>query len=59
MVDQKLSDLLAGAVNAALEKCTRVEVITSTGRDYVNWDLRNKVTVKFQDKNKTLKIFIG
>jgi hypothetical protein len=36
----------------------RVEVIDDTGRVYVNWDEKNKVTVDYQDEGKTLKVFI-
>lgn len=37
----------------------RVEVIDHTGRAYTNWNDDNKVEVSFQDKNRTMKIFIG
>jgi len=50
--------LLEDTVNGALKKCTRVEVISDQGRDYVNWNLDNKITISFQDDYKTLKIFI-
>jgi hypothetical protein len=38
---------------------TRVEVITDTGRDYVNWEKDNKITTSLQDDGKTLKIFVN
>lgn len=38
---------------------TRVEVIDSDGRSYVNWDKDNKVRLDFQDDGRTLKIFIS
>jgi hypothetical protein len=37
---------------------TRVEVISDTGRDYVNWNPDNKITTSLQDDGKTLKIFV-
>jgi hypothetical protein len=37
---------------------TRVEVITDTGRDYVNWEEDNKITTSLQDDGKTLKVFV-
>ena len=40
------------------QKVTRVEVIDSTGRVYVNWNPDNVVEVQLQDDGKTLKVFI-
>ena len=40
-------------------KITRVEVIDTNGRDYVNWDKNNKVQLSLQDDGRTLKIFIN
>ena len=37
---------------------TRVEVITDTGRDYVNWGEDNVVTTSLQDEGRTLKVFV-
>ena len=37
---------------------TRVEVITSEGRDYVNWEEDNVVTASLQDKGRTLKVSV-
>ena len=42
-----------------LPDVTRVEVIDSKGRSYVNWDYDNMVSVSFQDDGKTIKIFIN
>lgn len=38
---------------------TRVEVITDTGRDYVNWEKDNKIITSLQDDGRTLKIFVN
>jgi hypothetical protein len=38
---------------------TRVEVITDTGRDYVNWEKDNKITTSLQDEGRTLKVFVN
>lgn len=40
-------------------KVTRVEVIDQEGRSYVNWDVRNRVELSYQDDGRTLKIFIS
>lgn len=40
------------------EKITRVEVIDSKGRSYVNWENNNIVELCLQDDCRTLKIFI-
>lgn len=40
-------------------KVTRVEVIDHLGRSYGNWDDNNKVELRFQDNNRTLKVFIS
>ena len=42
-----------------MTRITRVEVITDTGRDYVNWKDDNDITVSYQDNEKTLKIFVN
>lgn len=42
-----------------MTRITRVEVITDTGRDYVNWEDDNDITVSYQDNEKTLKIFVN
>ena len=42
-----------------MTRITRVEVITDTGRDYVNWEDDNNITVSYQDNEKTLKIFVN
>jgi len=42
-----------------LPKCTRVEVIDTTGRAYVNWQEGNIVQLMMQDDDRTLKIFIS
>jgi len=56
-----IESLLAKKVEEALDtsKVTRVEVINGYERDYVNWKDDNKVTLEFQDDNKTLKIFMN
>lgn len=41
-----------------LHKVTRVEVIDSKGRSYVNWDC-DKVIASLQDDDRTLKLFIS
>jgi len=41
-----------------LEKCNRVEVIDDIGREFVDWEKNNKVTISLQDNERTLKIFI-
>lgn len=41
-----------------LSKVTRVEVIDSKGRSYVNWNDSNQVELSLQDDNKTLKVFV-
>ena len=38
---------------------TRVEVISDTGRDYVNWEKDNKITTSIQDDGRTLKVFVN
>ena len=38
---------------------TRVEVIDENGRSYVSWEDDNDVSWQFQDKGKTLKIFVN
>jgi len=40
-----------------LDEVTRVEVIDSKGRSYVNYP--SKVEISMQDENRTLKIFVG
>ena len=55
-------DLLIEAVQVVemdTSKVTRVEVIDNEGRKYANWKDDNKVEVQFQDKKRTLKIFIN
>ena len=42
-----------------MTRITRVEIITDTGRDYVNWKDDNDITVSYQDNEKTLKIFVN
>ena len=42
-----------------MTRTTRVEIITDTGRDYVNWDDDNDITASYQDGAKTLKIFVN
>ena len=42
-----------------MTRITRVEVITDTGRDYVNWKDDNDITLSYQDNEKTLKIFVN
>jgi hypothetical protein len=42
-----------------MTKITRVEVITDTGRDYVNWKDDNDITVSYQDGGRTLKVFVN
>lgn len=37
----------------------RVEVISSNGREYVNWKENNKVRLLFQDNGRTLKVVIA
>ena len=38
---------------------TRVEIITDTGRDYVNWEEDNDITLSYQDDGRTLKVFVN
>lgn len=45
-------------MNDTLKKIKRVEVIDNEGRQYVNWNMDNIVTVSVQDDGRTLKIFI-
>ena len=42
-----------------MTKITRVEVITDTGRDYVNWKDDNDITALHQDDGRTLKVFVN
>lgn len=42
-----------------LNEVTRVEVIDEDGRSYSNWDAFNKVSIDYQDFDKTIKIFIS
>jgi hypothetical protein len=42
-----------------MTKITRVEVIDENGRSYVSWEDDNDVSWQFQDKGKTLKIFVN
>ena len=42
-----------------MNRITRVEVITDTGRDYVNWKDDNDITVSYQDGGRTLKVFVN
>lgn len=37
----------------------RLEVIDETGRVYTNWHPDNRITLSFQDGNRTLKVFVG
>jgi hypothetical protein len=37
----------------------RIEVIDEKGRSYVNWNEANKVELRIQDDEQTLKIFIS
>jgi hypothetical protein len=52
------SDIMNYAEIAAPVKVTRVEVIDDEGRQFVNWDKKNKVELSYQDDGRTLKIFI-
>lgn len=42
-----------------LPTISRVEVIDENGRNYVNWDSKNRVEYSIQDQGRTLKIFIS
>jgi len=42
-----------------MQGVTRVEVIDSRGRCYVNWKAGNKVELSLQDEGRTLKVFIS
>ncbi len=42
-----------------MTRITRVEIITDTGRDYVNWEDDNDITVSYQDDGRTLKVFVN
>jgi hypothetical protein len=42
-----------------LHRITRLEVIDETGRVYTNWHPDNRITLSFQDGNRTLKVFVG
>ena len=42
-----------------MTRITRVEVITDTGRDYVNWEEDNDITLSYQDDGRTLKVFVN
>ena len=42
-----------------MTRITRLEVIDENGRSYVNWEDDNDVSWQFQDKGKTLKIFVN
>jgi hypothetical protein len=42
-----------------LRGVTRVEVIDENGRRYINWNKDNKVELSYQDKGRTLKVFIS
>jgi len=42
-----------------LENCTRVEIITEEGREYVNIHVDNVVSMSLQDDRRTLKVFIS
>jgi len=42
-----------------MTRTTRVEIITDTGRDYVNWDDDNDITTSRQDDGRTLKVFVN
>ena len=42
-----------------MNRITRVEVITDTGRDYVNWEEDNDITLSYQDDGRTLKVFVN
>jgi hypothetical protein len=42
-----------------MTKITRVEVITDTGRDYVNWKDDNDIVTSIQDEGRTLKVFVN
>lgn len=49
--------LLEKLLNFLLRSCTRFELIDQDGRQYVSY---NKLyQVSFQDKNKTLKVFVS
>ena len=41
-----------------MTRITRLEIITDTGRDYVNWEDDNDITVSYQDDGRTLKVFV-
>lgn len=53
-----LSLELSHRIKNQTSEVTRVEVIDSKGRSYVNWKEGNKVSLSLQDDNRTLKIFI-
>ena len=40
-----------------LPNITRVEIIDSNGRSYVQWNAKD-VQIALQDNNKTLKVFL-
>ena len=42
-----------------MTRITRLEVIDENGRSYVNWEDDNNVSWQFQDKGKTLKVFVN
>ena len=42
-----------------MTRITRLEVIDENGRSYVSWEDDNDVSWQFQDKGKTLKIFVN
>ena len=42
-----------------MTRITRVEIITDTGRNYVNWEDDNDITVSYQDDGRTLKVFVN
>ena len=53
-----LNMLVANPNYDTMQRITRVEVVDTTGRAYVNWHRTNNVQLDLQDDGRTLKVFI-
>ena len=63
LIDTKTKEAVKGFLAANnspinLKGVSSVEVIDQKGRSYTNWNDSNKVSLEFQDKGMTLKVFI-
>lgn len=58
MLNTLANDALEQEIDNLFSSVTRVEVVDSGGRSYVNWHTDNTVDLHLQDNDRTLKVFI-